>query len=251
MNTIDFHKTTTKELLAIKDRVRNLISHWGEDGNYQEAVLKTVIRRFLPETYNIATGFVVKQTDERGQHSASKQIDIIIYNKNYPVLFKEGDFAIVTADSVEAIIEVKANLKNQTPEKVIRKSNEIGQYIFNAKSNKTKPLFNAIFSYQGFERLAINNCETLQRNIRNSENTIQDDNLNHMYKVNHISFNKDFFYKFWVQQNQIDGGFLYEINDLSFSFLISNLIAHLTSDTVFFNNRLWFPVNKNLKSQRI
>jgi hypothetical protein len=138
MNTVDFHKTTTKELLAIKDRVRHLINHWGEDGRYQEAVLKSVIERFLPERYCIASGFVIKQTSIAGTHEASNQIDILIYDRDYPVLFKEGDFAIVTADSVEAIIEVKANLKNQGAEKVIRKANEIGQFVFNAKSSQEK-----------------------------------------------------------------------------------------------------------------
>lgn len=145
MNTVEFHKTTTKELLAIKDRVRHLIKHWGEDGRYQEAVLKSVIERFLPERYCITSGFVIQQTTTAGNHDASKQIDIIIYDRDYPVLFKEGDFAIVTADSVEAIIEVKANLKNQQPEKIIRKANEIGQFVFNAKSNQEKHLFNGIF----------------------------------------------------------------------------------------------------------
>ena len=77
MNTIEFHKTTTKELLAIRDRVRHLVNHWGEDGRYKEAVLKSVIQRFLPEKYCLSSGFVVKQTNNRGEHEASKQIDII------------------------------------------------------------------------------------------------------------------------------------------------------------------------------
>lgn len=63
MSLIDYHKTTTKELLTITNKVRNLISHWGEDGRYKEAILKNIIRRFLPEKYSIATGFVIKQTD--------------------------------------------------------------------------------------------------------------------------------------------------------------------------------------------
>lgn len=251
MNTIDFHKTTTKELLAIKDRVRHLINHWGEDGRYQEAVLKSVISRFLPERYNITSGFVIKQTHNRGEHDASKQIDIIIYDTDYPVLFKEGDFSIVTADSVEAIIEVKANLRNQGVEKVVRKANEVGQFVFNAKTDKSKNLFNGIFSYAGYERLKTNNSLSVQTAIKNAENTTQTDNNIDKFKVNHISFNKDKFYKFWNQNDPDDGGYLYEIDDLSFSFLISNLIAHLKSDSVFSNNRLWFPVDKNLKSQRI
>jgi hypothetical protein len=251
MNTIDFHKTTTKELLAIKDRVRLLINHWGEDGRYQEAVLKSVIGRFLPEKYKIVSGFVIKQTPNRGEHEASKQIDIIVYNTDFPVLFKEGDFSIVTADSVEAIIEVKANLKNQGVANVMRKSNEIGQFVFNAKADKSKNLFNGIFSYAGHERLKINDSQTVQDAIRNSENTINNYPNRNKFKVNHISFNKDKFYKFWNQNDPNDGGYLYEIEDLAFSFLISNLIAHLKSDSVFSNNRLWFPVDKNLKSQRI
>lgn len=251
MNTIEFHKTTTKELLAIKDRVRLLISHWGEDGRYQEAVLKSVIKRFLPERYAITSGFVIQQTDIRGTHKASKQIDIIIYDTNFPILFKEGDFAIVTADAVEAIIEVKANIKNQGTEKVIRKANEIGQFVYNARTNNEKPLFNGIFSYKGFERLKMNNSVSVQNAIRNSENTIRNDQNKDSFKVNHISFNKDKFYKHWNQNDDTDGGYLYDIKDLSFSFLISNLMAHLKSDTVFSNNRLWFPVDKNLKSQKI
>lgn len=251
MNTIDFHKTTTKELLAIKDRVRQLINHWGEDGRYQEAVLKSVISRFLPEKYKIVSGFVVRQTQNRGEHIASKQIDIIVYNTDFPVLFKEGDFSIVTADCVEAIIEVKANLKNQGIENVMRKSNEIGQFIFNAKADKSKNLFNGIFSYAGYERLKINNSQTVQNSIRNSEATINTDPNYNKFKVNHISLNKDKFYRFWNQNQHSDGGYLYEIEDLAFSFLISNLIAHLKSDSVFSNNRLWFPVDKNLKSEKI
>ncbi|EOD9428777.1 DUF6602 domain-containing protein [Vibrio harveyi] len=250
MNTVDFHKTTTKELLAIKDRVRYLINHWGEDGRYQEAVLKSVIERFLPERYCITSGFVIKQTTTSENHEASKQIDIIIYDRDYPVLFKEGDFAIVTADSVEAIIEVKANLKNQQPEKVIRKANEIGQFVFNAKSNKEKRLFNGIFSYAGHERLNISNSQTLQSHITNADNTTQNDPKHKKFKVNHISFNKDHFYKFWDQNRASDGSYLYEIDDLSFSYFISNLIAHLQRTSVNSNNKLWFPVDKNVKSQR-
>lgn len=251
MNTIDFHKTTTKELLAIKDRVRLLISHWGEDGNYQEAVLKTIIKRFLPKKYTIASGFVIKQNEQRGIHESSKQIDIIIYNNDYPVLFSEGDFVIVSADSVEAIIEVKANLRNQNPEKVIRKANEIGQFIFNAKSNQTRPLFNGVFSYTGHERLVIQRSENLKTKIRNANNSIREDLNQHLFKVNHVSFNKDIFYKFWSSRNHDRNGYLYEIEDLSFSFFISNLISHLNEDSVMFNNQLWFPIDKEQRSQII
>ncbi len=71
MSLINYHKNTSRELLALTDKVRNLITHWGEDGRYKEAVLKNVIKRFLPEKFIIATGFVIKQTESRGEHLSS------------------------------------------------------------------------------------------------------------------------------------------------------------------------------------
>ena len=105
MSIEDYHKSTSNELLAIKDRERHLINHWGEDGRYKEAVLKSIILRFLPEQFNVGTGFVVRQINSQGQHKSSYQIDLIIYDTSFPVLFKEGDFVILTPDAVNAIIE--------------------------------------------------------------------------------------------------------------------------------------------------
>lgn len=50
INFEDFQKSITKELDVVKNRVRNLIgpAHWGEEGRYKEAVLKNIIKRFLP-----------------------------------------------------------------------------------------------------------------------------------------------------------------------------------------------------------
>src|SRR5436189_5415 len=124
MSLIDYHKSTTKELLAITHKVRNLITHWGEDGRYKEAILKNIIGRFIPEKYSIGTGFVIKQTENRGEHLSSTQIDLIIYDDESPILFKEGDFVILTADAVKGIIEVKANAQNQGLEGIVRKANQ-------------------------------------------------------------------------------------------------------------------------------
>lgn len=100
MSLIDYHRNTSEELLALTNKVRNLINHWGEDGRYKEAVLKNVIKRFLPEKFSIGTGFVIKQTEIRGEHLSSRQIDLIIYDNASPLLFKEGDFVILTPDAV-------------------------------------------------------------------------------------------------------------------------------------------------------
>ncbi len=101
-----FHKSINEELVLIKDRVKNLIdidvNHHGEDGNYREAILRNVIKRFLPNNISIGTGFVVSKKGSNFKRTS--QIDIIIYDNTYPLLFKEGDFIITTPKNVKAII---------------------------------------------------------------------------------------------------------------------------------------------------
>lgn len=249
MNTIEFHRTTGKELIALKDRVRNLVYHWGEDGRYKEAVLKSVIQRFLPAKYVIATGFVVKQTNLRGEHLSSKQIDLIIYDTSFPVLFKESDFVIVTPDAVRGIIEVKANLENQGLTDVTKRANEIGQFIFNGKTDNSAPFFNGIFSYEGFG--ALNEIARVRDGVTNaSTDFITDPNFT-KYRVNHICLNVDWFYKFWEKENEGNRNFVYKISELSFSFFIGNLMDFLAGQSVIENSNLWFPVDKSIEVRGI
>ncbi|SIT94655.1 DUF6602 domain-containing protein [Pontibacter indicus] len=245
MNTLDFHKSTAAELLALTNRVRNLVRHWGEDGRYKEAVLKSVIQRFLPEKYRISTGFVVKQTNQRGTHESSNQIDLLIYDTSYPVLFREGDFVIVTPDAVEAIIEVKANITNQGLLGVINKANEVGEFIYNGRSPNSKPIFNGIFSYAANVR----QVSTLREAIETSSHAENFTGERCKYMVSQISFNKDYFYKFWQHEQLLDNPahYIYELHDLSFSFFISNLTDFLSGTSVFDNNHLWYPVDKSIQ----
>lgn len=246
MSLIDYHRTTSSELLALTNKVRSLITHWGEDGRYKEAVLKNVIGRFLPEKYLIGTGFVIKQTENRGEHLSSRQIDLIIYDDASPVLFKEGDFVILTPDAVRGIIEVKANLQNQGVTGVLRQANENGQFILSGKEDKTQNFFNGVFSYDGFG----NNFDMqtfvdnyLQSNLDFSTDI---DYLN--FKVNHVSLNKNWFIKVWNDDTNPHS--IYNIEDLSFSFFISNLIDTLANKSIQKNNFIWYATDKELNLKR-
>lgn len=245
MNTKEFHISTGKELLAVKDRVRHLISHWGEDGRYKESVLKLIIKRFLPEKYKIATGFVVKETHERGNHNASSQIDLIIYDNQYPVLFKDNDFVIVTPDSVRAIIEVKANIKNQDVKRVVEKSNDVGKFIYNGKTDKNSFFFNGVFSYAGYER--IQDYQIIENKITFANLNCSSEQYFNKFKVNHICFNSDLLFKFWEQKTPNESHYLYKLKDLSFSFFISNLMDYLGGDSVILNSNLWYPIDKSIE----
>jgi hypothetical protein len=242
MSLIEYHKTTTKELLALTNKVRNLISHWGEDGRYKEAVLKNIIQRFLPAKYTIGTGFVIKQTDNRGEHLSSRQIDLLIYDDASPVLFKEGDFVIMTPDSVRAIIEVKANIQNQGLTQIIRQANENGQFIFTGKQDKKQLFFNGVFGYEGYENQF--SLETFRQNFTTANETFTGENDYKKFKVNHVALNKDWFLKYWPLDQHPHS--LYNIQDLSFSFFISNLIDTLASKSVRRNNFIWYANDKEL-----
>lgn len=242
MNTIEFHKSIGQELLAMKDRVRNLVPHWGEDGRYKEAILKSVIRRFLPERYAISAGFVVRQTIDRAEHESSTQIDLIIYDTDYPVLFKEGDIVVVTPDSVRAIIEVKTNLENLPLMETVEKANRNGQFIFDGRHDKKNMLFNGIFSFEGYDNLRM---DRIQNHIVDGGGESGGHASQALFKVNHISVNKDVFYKFWNDQDLQAPNFVYAVEDLSFSFFIGNLMDCVIRDSVIKNSNLWFPVDKS------
>lgn len=242
MSLIDYHRTTSSELLALTNKVRSLITHWGEDGRYKEAVLKNVIGRFLPEKYSVGTGFVIKQTQNRGEHLSSRQIDLIIYDDASPVLFKEGDFVIMTPDAVRGIIEVKANLQNQGVNGVLRQANENGQFILSGKEDKTQKFFNGVFSYEGFENNFV--MQTFVDNYLQSNTDFSADPDYLKFKVNHVSLNKDWFIKVW--NNDANPHSIYNINDLSFSFFISNLIDTLANKSIRKNNFIWYATDKEL-----
>lgn len=241
MSLIDYHKSTSNELLAITNKVRHLITHWGEDGRYKEAVLKNVIRRFLPEKFTIGTGFVIKQTSNRGEHLSSPQIDLLIYDDSSPILFKEGDFVILTPDAVKGIIEVKANIQNQGITEVISKANENGYFIFSGKDNKKNMFFNGVFSFDGY-RNNFNNDVFVDSYLQSNQG-FTDENFP-KYKVNHVCLNKDWFLKYWKDANNPHS--LYNTEDLSFSFFISNLIDYLSNKSVKRNNFIWYATDKEL-----
>ena len=241
MSLIEYHKNTTRELLALTDKVRHLVQHWGEDGRYKEAVLKNILRRFLPERYLIGTGFVVKQTENRGDHIASRQIDLIIYDNSSPILFREGDFVILTADGIRGIIEVKANIQNQGLTNVIKQANENGNFIFSGKADETQTFFNGVFSYDGY--LGNFNHQSFADSYIQADEDFKELPNFSRFKVNHVSLNKNFFLKYWANDEKNPHS-LYNITDLSFPFFISNLTDTLEGKHLERNNFIWFPEDK-------
>ena len=213
-NIQKFYESINRELMAIKDRVSSLIGNAspGENGGYREAILKNVISRFLPKKYSIGTGFVINERKE-----ITKQIDIIIYDNSSPILFSEGDFVIVLASTVKAIIEVKSNVGDTT---------KLIEYIKTCEENAKKieavalhdRLFNGIFSYE----CNLSN-EVLESSLKDYFELTE---CSIFRKVSNISLGNNKFIHLWWDHKpfSLKG---YELPELSFAYFIANLLISL------------------------
>src|SRR5260370_33239554 len=96
MNLERYFKSLGREVEALKTRVRDLkdSTHWLTDGEWKESVLRTILRRNLPETIAVGRGFVISE------HHSSHQLDVLIYERSAPALFKDGELVFVTPDAV-------------------------------------------------------------------------------------------------------------------------------------------------------
>ncbi len=236
INPKKFQESINKEFGVIQNRVRNLIGehHWGEDGRYKEAVLRTILRKFLPANMSLGTGFILKKEDDRIE--ISTQIDIVVYDNTYPVLFSEGDFVITTPENVKAIIEVKTGLTSANVEEVISKASVNGKLV-------NSDIFNGIFVYNSGSLVNEGIHENLEKALKASKGL-----------VNHISLGEGLFIKFWSandRNSSRDLYSLYKIKSLSFSYFISNLLEKISKNRLI--ERWWFlyPIEKGKEEYKI
>lgn len=251
-NVRHYQESVTKELDIVKNRVRNLIgdAHWGEEGRFKEAVLKNALRRVLPNNLSVGTGFILKAVGSNdNDNKLSKQIDIIIYDNTYPVLFSEGDFIITTFSNVRGIIEVKTRLDHNSFRTTLRHlDSSLRDFITDLQASDARKIFTGIFAFD------------FSGNIHSDaidEALVQSKRI-----VNHVSLGKDLFIRHWNQADRVrlavdvlcetDFYNVYEINDLSFSYFISNLID-IASSADGLEDRYWFafPIEGTKELNRI
>jgi len=248
-NVEAYFESISQELNAIKDRVEKLIdrAHWGEIGRFKECILVNTISRFLPDDISIGTGFVVVKSGNT--FVPSKQIDLILYDNTYPVLFKEGNFVILTPEPVMGIIEVKSKTKYQGKNgllSVLKTSYENARFIQESKKGNPRrhyEFFNGIFSYEsdvGYQS-ALNSYKRFLQELY-SENGIKTWGSERRHKaikylVNYISLNEDIFMR--IAYHRFEA---YEIKRLAPAYLISNIFVgffKVKGDEQY----NWFPYN--------
>jgi hypothetical protein len=97
--------------------------HHPSEGQNLEYVVRSYLRRRIPQRFEVSTGFVSTlqaNTNTNGERkitrNVSRQFDILIWDaETFPPLFRADDFVIVTPESVRVIIEVTKHL---TPNKL-------------------------------------------------------------------------------------------------------------------------------------
>lgn len=203
-NNIRYQQSIAAEFIALKDRVRFFIedNHWGEDGRYKEIILMNFLRRVLPDNVAVGTGFI-----KNNRRQMTNQIDVIIYKKNEPKLFSEGDFVILMPDSVIGIIEVKSKVNPQVlcgREKYNKKIlSTLDKCHFNGEIIGRTDIFNGIFSYE--------KKMSFHKGIK-SKQFIEQLKEKKGY-INHICFDDNIFMRYWPKGNPSDNN---NISSLSF-----------------------------------
>jgi hypothetical protein len=97
-------------------------AHKGEDGRYVEELIRQYLKRYLPTSLEVLTGFILRPAVKTGLNGRerknetdthSTQLDIIVYDSGkYPVFQRFGNSVIVPPEGVLAIISVKKHLND-------------------------------------------------------------------------------------------------------------------------------------------
>lgn len=231
MNISAHYQSITKELEALKNRVRYYIDthHWLTDGEWKESVLRSLLGRFLPDSLRIGRGFIL--TDD----GPTTQCDIIIYRGDCPVLFREGELVFLTPNAVLAIIEVKSRISTSTFEACVKKLAAIGRKLGPHASHCALSLF----SYDSDIP-----AETLKMMLTNLHSFREE----HEQPVRYINLGCSTFIRWWSKNpNHCDGNesynrwHVYDVRDQSAGYFISNIIDWLCPNGVGQASRYWYP----------
>lgn len=262
MDAKKFQKSITLELETLKNRVRNIIDdrHWLSDGEFKEAILRNVLKRNLPSNLSIGAGFVINSQTMR----MTTQIDLIIYENEYPPLFLEGDFIITESTGVKGIIEVKTKLGNTQIREAVQKLNN-NVDVINGYSSKSKLKFTGLFcyEYEGFSPNEESSPTEIEYLVSRAKQKLESEIIDNALKasngrVNHLSLGKDFFIKFWKRDCHIhnkpterfDFYNLYHLPDLGYSYFISNVYELCSTVSLFGRQWFSFPIDGGKESYR-
>ncbi len=213
----------------MKDRVRYLINdgHWQTDGEWKESVLRSVLSRTIPRNMAIGRGFIV------GNRESSSQIDILIYDSSYPVLYKDGDLVFITPSSCRAIIEVKTRVTQREFGLAVLKLADNAEIARNKGSGRNS-VFTGLFVYEDSRLPGM--LEVLQETAGNRSRRI----------VDHVSVGASTFVKFWARDparetSPYQQWHEYSLDAMAQGYFAHNLATELAPEPASIYEQIWFP----------
>lgn len=228
MNTTVHFKSLSAELRALQNRVRNFIhrAHWQTDGEWKESVLRSVLRRLLPRNVEVGRGFVV------GPRDTSRQIDVLIYSAESPVLFRDGDLVFVTHDALRGMIEVKSGVNNRLLAQAAMKLADNAERIGRSRHRYVVGLF----AYEGRGVTPQGSLKGLRHAAKGSRKRV----------VDLVSVGDDRFMQWWDCTNGATGKPInlwrsYHVADMAPAYFIHNIVAFICPDSIGNNTDMWFP----------
>lgn len=113
------------------EKIRKEVQHYLSSGQEGEELLIKFLNNHLPRRFSATSGFVIDS-----ENRVSKQSDVLIYDAENSPVYRVGEKAqILPADSVAAVIEVKAKLNKSELEDAAKK-------VASVKSLKRTPVTN-------------------------------------------------------------------------------------------------------------
>lgn len=245
MGLLTYHRSINSELVATRNRVRDLLEpgvHWGEDGLHKEAILQQVLRRHIPDTIQLTSGFV------RLKDSSTNQLDLMITNSSGPILFRENNFQIVTPNLVEAVIEVKTKLNSTQLKNTL---NKLADNVAKIRSEKMSDQWarsctpqSSINPWAGL--FTFEECNISPKTVVKILKEVSQNKLTRSIQA--VCLGPNVFVRFWshsphaTQETFYPSWHYYHLDNLAFSYFLGNAIW-MHEDSAL-EQRHWFPIDE-------
>lgn len=245
---VAYQESVLDELRATQNRIRNLIGHrhWLTDGEHKEATLRTMLRLRLPESMRVSKGFVCYP------HllDSSGQLDILITPRFRPVLYQAGELIFVTANSVEAVAEVKTKLSTgaENSKGSLRGAlRRLADQVATIRQNSERRCWASLFIYERAHIDPESLLEALQDAADHDEKRA----------IDFVSVGDDLIAHYWHNSRRQVNGLLYgpawhsyEIQRLAPAYFVSNIVVHVSPGIPDEEILAWFPVEGGKETLR-
>jgi len=244
--------------------------NWYEEGEWVEQIVRTVLRRHLPGTVEVTSGFVIDKSSSVGEDAprVSNQIDVLIISREAPILFRNDNLVVVTPDAVQAMIEFK-RIKNRPGQKVIKKLKANLGWVRKRNPNCRAGLF-CVNSPMADEKEKTTNGEQEEKwysgekareNLLNSLCEVIDPQQQAQPIVDFLALGGDYICRYFHQgekkfhkpESGKAGGYeevkdpgwhLYRIEEMAFGYFLANVVDWVSPDSVKKHPKDWFPDSK-------